>query len=63
MRCSWFSAGKDFTVRLWDRETGKEIIHFDKHEGPVNGLAFTRDGHRAFSAGGDQSVRMWQLPR
>jgi WD40 repeat protein len=52
-----------WTVRLWDRKTGKEIIHFDQHQATVNGVTFTPDSQHALSSSADHTLRLWQLPR
>src|SRR5581483_8379988 len=43
------SGGADFSVRLWDLETGKEIKRFDGHEADVTSVAFSPDGKFALS--------------
>jgi len=56
-------AGEDYTVRLWDRKTGKEIIHFDQHQAMVSSVTFTPDSQHALSCSADHTLRLWQLPR
>jgi WD40 repeat protein len=45
------SGGADWTVRLWDLETGKELTYLDGHGGGVLDVAFSPDGKRILSAG------------
>ena len=40
------SGSEDRSVRLWDRETGRELAAFHGHANFVHGLAFHRDGRR-----------------
>ena len=35
------SGGMDQTVRIWDADTGKEILTLDGHTGWVNGVAIS----------------------
>lgn len=53
-----------FTVRLWDRGTGKEVRRFEeRHKAGVIGLAVSPDGSRALtSSGGNEGlVCLWDV--
>jgi len=47
-------------VRLWDRETGREIRTFWGHVLLPIGVALSPDGTHIVSCGEDHSVRMWE---
>jgi WD40 repeat protein/transcriptional regulator with XRE-family HTH domain len=53
------TAGQDGTVKLWDAETGQELLALRGHTGPVMGVAFSPDGTRLFTAGADGAVRFY----
>jgi WD40 repeat protein len=67
------SGGQDATLRLWDAETGKELLCLRDQPGGVWCAALTRDGKRALSAAGmvqdgvkwvpgnDRAIRLWDL--
>src|SRR5439155_8733320 len=44
---------KDFTLRLWDLEEGKEIVRLEGHTARVLGLTISPDGKRALSGSMD----------
>jgi WD40 repeat protein len=49
----------DQTVKLWDVQTGREILTLRDHRGAVRTVAFSPDGHRLVSSSGDRTVRVW----
>eukprot|EP00741_Cyanophora_paradoxa_P013763 tig00020710_g13286.t1 len=66
------SGSADRSVRVWDAETGAELLHLQGHTNPVFSLAVSasqdrsrypeacgRDGRRIVSGSWDTSVRVW----
>jgi WD40 repeat protein len=53
------SASDDGTVRLWDSESGAELLVLEGHQGPVTSVAFSSDGQDLISASVDGTVRIW----
>src|SRR5207249_1321866 len=45
-------------VRLWDTESGKELLALDGHRGTVRCLAFSPDGRFLASGGDDQLIKL-----
>jgi len=61
---SFYSADiytKDYTARLWDIATGKEIQRFEGHTERINGVAFTKDGRSAITVSDDATIRLWNV--
>ena len=52
----------DHAVRLFDRNSRKELGRFDGHTATVTCLAFSPDGKFALSGSEDRTVRYWRLP-
>jgi WD40 repeat protein len=51
----------DSTVRLWDVASGALLAETPGHRGFVTGLAFSADGKKLVSAGGDGLVKVWSI--
>ena len=54
-------AFSDGTMRLWDAETGAEIVKLAGHEGLIWHASFTPDGERLVTVSDDLTVRLWDL--
>ena len=48
-------------LRLWDLETGVEVLRPTGHANAVSGVAFTPDGHYLLSGSHDGAVSLWNL--
>ena len=55
------SASGDFTVKLWEIETGKLIETLTGHLGEVRTVAFSPNGQILASAGDDWEIKLWQI--
>ena len=47
------SASSDRTVKVWDAQTGQELLTFKGHTVQVSSVAFSPDGKRLASAAAD----------
>ncbi len=55
------SGSFDYSVMLWDTEARTATARLIGHEGPVGGVAVTRDGRTALSVGDDGLLILWDL--
>lgn len=50
---------KEQTIRVWDAETGAELLVFEGHTDWVASVAFSSDGMRVVSGSVDKMIRVW----
>jgi WD40 repeat protein/tetratricopeptide (TPR) repeat protein len=55
------AAGWDYTLRLWDLETGECLKELTGHQEAVTSIAFAPDGSTAVSASAEHTLRVWDL--
>ena len=51
--------GGDHVAKVWDANTGEQLVVLRGHTGPVTGAGFTPDGARVLTCSGDRSLRAW----
>ena len=52
----------DGWLRVFELATGKQVAAFFAHDGSVDRVAYSPDGHFAASAGYDRGICVWKLP-
>ncbi len=57
------TGGLDFSVRIWNAESGELVHVLEGHTGRVTSLAFSPSGTELASAGLDQNVFVWDVER
>ena len=53
------SGSKDKTVKVWDAETGQEVLTLKGHPNWVTSVAFSPDGKRIVSGCPANTVKVW----
>jgi RNA polymerase sigma factor (sigma-70 family) len=54
-------AGNDRKIALYDIRTGKQLGHFDGHQGAILSLAFSPDATAVLSGSADSTILSWDL--
>ncbi|KAG0306672.1 WD_REPEATS_REGION domain-containing protein [Dissophora globulifera] len=55
------SGGRDFTVQLWDTESGAPGPILRGHTDRINSITYSPRGHQIASGGRDFTVRLWDV--
>ena len=53
------SGSSDRTIRIWDAESGQELLKLEGHSSYVSSVSFSPDGRRIVSGGDDRTIRIW----
>ena len=53
------TASGDGTAKVWDAESGKELLTLSSHTGGVFSVAYSPDGKRLATASGDGTAKVW----
>jgi eukaryotic-like serine/threonine-protein kinase len=66
VRDGQFAPGSDFTLRVWDAKSGRELKRLDGHREALLCLAVSPDGKTAISGGNESdkegfTIRVWDL--
>ena len=51
----------DGTITIWDASTGNPLLHLERHDGAITGLAFSADGKTLISTANDGTALVWDL--
>src|SRR5205807_1159706 len=51
--------GQDSRVKVWDAQTGQELLALKGAIGDYSGVAFSPDGQRLTSASDDKTAKVW----
>ena len=53
------TGSNDKTAKVWDAETGKDVLTLNGHNGPVVSVAWSPDGKRLATGSGDKTAKVW----
>ncbi len=53
-------AKPEYSIRLWETPSGKELRRLGHHDDKIQSLAFSKDGRYLVSGGRDKKVRVWE---
>ena len=54
------TGSEESNVKIWNAQTGKELMTLRGHERPVNSVAFSPDGKRLASGSDDKLAKIWE---
>jgi len=51
----------DRTVKIWDTNSGAEVMTLDGHDGGVGSVVFSPEGKRILSGSKDETIKLWDI--
>jgi WD40 repeat protein/serine/threonine protein kinase len=51
----------DYTAKVWEVASGKELLTFKGHKKLIRSVAFSPDGQRIITGSEDQTAKVWEL--
>ncbi len=58
---AFLATGSEEAARIWNVDTGQSVLELDGHAGLVALVAFSPDGKRLVTGGGDGTARVWDI--
>ena len=55
------SGGLDYSIRLWNVETGKKISTIQRDGGTIKSLSFSPNGKTLAFGGNDETIKLWDV--
>jgi len=55
------SVDYDGVVKVWDVQTGREVLRIQAHDKPAACVAFSPDGHYLATGGRDRTIKIWDV--
>ena len=55
------ASSEDLTARIWNAESGEELMIFTGHRDGVTGVAFSPDGAKLATSSWDSTLRIWDI--
>jgi WD40 repeat protein len=55
------SGGEEFSLRLWDVQSGRVLQELDGHTDGVTSVVFSGDGRYALSGSFDKTLKVWEF--
>ena len=55
------SGSWDYTLKVWEVETGRQVRTLSGHENTVNAVAVTTNGRYAVSGSSDRTLKVWEV--
>ena len=53
------TTGQDFTARVWDAQTGRQLAYMGGHTREVGTASFLADDELVITTSGDGTARLW----
>jgi WD40 repeat protein len=54
-----FSSGSDGTVKIWEAETGREVLSLLHGRDEITSMSLSPDGYKIVSAGTSGTIKVW----